>query len=181
MGPKRRGECPSAARGVQLTVQFQMQKGCETHLQASHPWRIYARIYVSLVNVACLKTDTPFRLRGRPSSSTPRSTCPPTTDHHRPAPQAPRDSSPPVKTGCAPLHAGFQESVSHNLALNFSGGHEITLGQSAGGVRGRLRASTYGAARRSTNRPVPGRATGDGPGTLIPLAGHLQYQGRYLG
>ena len=33
-----------------------------------------------------------------------------------------------------------------------------------------------------TNRPVPGmRATGDCPGTLIPLAGHLQDQGRYLG
>ena len=32
------------------------------------------------------------------------------------------------------------------------------------------------------NRPVPGiRATGDGPGTLIPLAGRLQYQGRYFG
>ena len=33
-----------------------------------------------------------------------------------------------------------------------------------------------------TNRPVPGiPATGDCPGTLIPLAGRLQYQGRYLG
>ena len=33
-----------------------------------------------------------------------------------------------------------------------------------------------------TNRPVPGmRATGDCPGTLIPLTGCLQYQGRYLG
>ncbi len=32
-----------------------------------------------------------------------------------------------------------------------------------------------------TNRPVPGmRATGDCPGTLIPLAGRLQYQERYL-
>ena len=33
-----------------------------------------------------------------------------------------------------------------------------------------------------TNRPVPSiRATGDRPGTLIPLAGRLQqYQGRYL-
>ncbi len=35
---------------------------------------------------------------------------------------------------------------------------------------------------RGTNRPVPGmRATGDCPGTLIPLAGRLQYQGRYSG
>ena len=33
-----------------------------------------------------------------------------------------------------------------------------------------------------TNRPVPGiQAIGDCPGTLIPLAGRLQYQGRYLG
>ena len=47
--------------GVQLTVQFQMQKGCETHFQASHPWRTYARVYVNSVNVPCLKTDTPFR------------------------------------------------------------------------------------------------------------------------
>ena len=42
-------------------MQFQMQKGCKTRFQASHPWRIYARVYVSLVNVACLGTDTPFR------------------------------------------------------------------------------------------------------------------------
>jgi len=33
-------------------------------------------------------------------------------------------------------------------------------------------------AERGTNRPVPGmRATGGCPGTLIPLAGRLQYQG----
>ncbi len=53
---------PSASvRTVQLTVQFQMQKGCETHFQASHPWRKNARVYVSSVNIAYLKTDTPFR------------------------------------------------------------------------------------------------------------------------
>ena len=52
---------PGYPRGVQLTVQFQMQKGCETHFQASHPWRIYARVYVSSVNLAYLRTDTPFR------------------------------------------------------------------------------------------------------------------------
>jgi len=35
---------------------------------------------------------------------------------------------------------------------------------------------------RGTNRPAPGmRATGDCPGTLIPLAGRLQYHGQYLG
>ena len=52
---------PAHFEGVQLTVQFQMQKGCKTRFQASHPWRIYARVYVSLVNVAYLNTDTPFR------------------------------------------------------------------------------------------------------------------------
>ena len=52
MGPRRT---------VQVSVQFRTQKGCETHFQASHPWRTYARVYVSLVNVACLNTETPFR------------------------------------------------------------------------------------------------------------------------
>ncbi len=57
MGPKQKRreqseERPDADRGVQLTVQFQMQKGCETHFQASHPWRIHARDYVNLVKAA---------------------------------------------------------------------------------------------------------------------------------
>ena len=54
---------PAATPGrtVQVSVQVQTQKGCETHFQASHPWRTYARVYVSSVNVACLRTDTPFR------------------------------------------------------------------------------------------------------------------------
>ncbi len=49
-------------------------------------------------------------------------------------------------------------------------------------VTGRFRFHLGKAPRSGTNRPVPGiRATGDCPGTLIPLAGRLQYQGGYWG
>ncbi len=39
------------------------------------------------------------------------------------------------------------------------------------------RLTVHGSSRRVTSSI---RATGDCPGTLIPLAGRLQYQGRYL-
>ncbi len=73
-------------------------------------------------------------------------------DQDRPAPQASRDSSTPVRHVARPSERVFGDRFHIILRSIFREGHEITFGQSAGGERGTLRASTYGVARRCTNR-----------------------------